>query len=118
MRDMEWSCKSMLLETMRCLSKTEADLSVDLQQVKAHVHESIRLLDSLPNKCTRCWGKGVVKCLLCSGTGELKAKAAGRPPGNEAKAQAREKQQRDMTCTRCSGTCLEGCPDCAGYGLA
>lgn len=118
MSAMEWSCKSMMLETLRCLQKTEVDLGVNLEACKAHVHEAVRQFDNTQGKCARCWGKGVMKCVLCAGTGELKGKASGRPPDAEKKVQAANKKGRDMTCTRCMGTCLEQCPDCAGYGLA
>jgi hypothetical protein len=41
-KTMDWSTKAMLQETLRCLQKTEADLSVDLRAVKAHVQHAVR----------------------------------------------------------------------------
>lgn len=96
---MDWSTKAMLQETLRCLQKTEADLSVDLRAVKAHVQHAVLEFDKLHNKCTRCWGRGVMKCVLCGGVGELSV-------------------PKVQKCTRCLGTCLEQCPMCCGYGLA
>ena len=48
---MEWSCKSMMLETLRCLQKTEVDLGVNLEACKAHVHEAVRQFDNTQGKC-------------------------------------------------------------------
>lgn len=78
----------MLQETLRCLQKTEVDLAVDAEAVKHHVSMAIAEFDRLPGRCTRCWGKGVMKVrcreavgalVRCAGAG---ADAVGRafPP--------------------------------------
>eukprot|EP00793_Prasinoderma_coloniale_P003189 PRCOL_00005824-RA len=108
-RDMDWSCKAMLQETLRCLQKTEVDLAVDAEAVKHHVSMAIAEFDRLPGRCTRCWGKGVMKvrcreavgalCLLCGGQGEMML-------------------PEPQACSRCKGCCIEQCTDCAGYGIS
>lgn len=37
---------------------------MDLRSVKAHVQHAVLEFDKLHNKCTRCWGRGVMKCVL------------------------------------------------------
>jgi hypothetical protein len=96
---MDWSVKSMLQETLRCLQKTEVDLAVDAEAVKHHVVLAIEAFDRLQGKCHRCWGKGVIKCVLCGGQGEMSLPTP-------------------TTCSRCKGCCIEQCPDCAGYGIS
>jgi hypothetical protein len=54
-------------------------------------YSAVLEFDKLHNKCTRCWGRGVMKCVLCGGVGELSI-------------------PKVQKCTRCLGTCLEQCP--------
>lgn len=88
----------MLQETLRCLQKSEHDLGVNLEAVKALTQHAILDFDKLPNKCSRCWGRGVIKCLLCGGQGEISVPTR-------------------RNCSRCLASCLEQCPDCCGYGI-
>ena len=81
------------------VQKTEVDLAVDAEAVKHHVVLAIEAFDRLQGKCHRCWGKGVIKCVLCGGQGEMSLPTP-------------------TTCSRCKGCCIEQCPDCAGYGIS
>ena len=68
---MDWSVKSMLQESLRSLIKSEIDLGIDLAAAKVNVQRALIELDGHPRKCTRCWGRGVIKCVLCGAEGEI-----------------------------------------------
>ena len=96
---MDWSTKAMLQETLRCLQKTETDLGVNLDGVRKHVSAAIMEFDKVHGRCERCRGRGVSRCVLCGGVGELQ-------------------YPKHQTCTRCLGTALEQCAECCGYGIS
>ena len=96
--DMDWSPKSMMEETLRCLQKSETDLGVDLHHVAAQLRSAIVAFDKLHNRCERCRGRGVMKCVLCGGRGEITIPNVAR-------------------CHRCLGCTQEQCTRCCGYGL-
>mmetsp|Transcript_35712 Transcript_35712/g.112748 ORF Transcript_35712/g.112748 Transcript_35712/m.112748 type:complete len:100 (-) Transcript_35712:499-798(-) len=98
---MDWSCKCMMQETLRNLQKTELDLAINLDTIKAYIHHALQEWDKQQNKCNRCWGKGVTKCVLCRGKGNLNLQPS----------------ESESACSRCLGSCLEQCPECVGYGL-
>ena len=96
---MDWSTKAMLQETLRCLQKTETDLGVNLDTVRKHVSAAITEFDKTVGRCERCRGRGVCRCVLCGGVGELQ-------------------YPKHQKCTRCLGTALEQCAECCGYGIS
>ena len=96
---MDWSTKAMLQETLRCLQKTETDLGVNLDTVRKHVSAAIMEFDKTVGRCERCRGRGVCRCVLCGGVGELQ-------------------YPKHQKCTRCLGTALEQCAECCGYGIS